>query len=869
VIDAPWEKVRDLLDSALELPPEARSKYLDENCTDPQVRRSIESLIESYEESATFLEKPATQRLVEQDHSWTGRTLGPYKLLNEIGVGGMGVVYRATRADDEYQQNVAIKIIGSVFVSRQLVDRFRAERQILANLNHPNVARLLDGGTTPEGLPYLVMEFVEGTPIDEYCDAQRLPVRERLELFVQLCGAVQYAHQNLIVHRDLKPGNILVTAEGTPKLLDFGIAKILQPVEQRSGGERTVSAQPMMTPEYASPEQFESRPVTTASDVYSLGVILYLLLTGHRCYVRTSPGAPNLAHAIATEAPIKPSNAIGRAKNIDSNKETRIATTVSNRRSQSIERLRKELAGDLDAIVLKSLEKDAARRYTSAEQFAEDIRHYLEGMPVQACLPTARYRAAKFVYRHTVAVAAATAIAIASVMAVGVIIRAERQAQSQRARAERRFNDVRTLAHSLMFDIHDSIKDLPGSTPARKVLVERASQYLDSLSLEANGDPSLQKELGDAYERLGDVQGNPFYANLGDIAGALTSYGKVAAILEPLLKNDPGNTAVKWSLYANYIATGSCLEAEHDFSKASASVRRALTISEGLLSDSSDARTRDRVAGAYYYLGGILKETSDLPGALQSYQKAAVLSTSAKPADAAQTRSLRTHLAGDYSGIATVLALQGQLANAIDVQRRATELLEDLSAADPMNATIRMFLADSHQFLGSDLENNGDLDHGLQHLRKAMQIYQILSTADPSNTLPSYRMGYTQMAIGELLVRNGHSAEGLQNSLASLATFRKLLETHPDNSNNREGLSDAYSTLGAAYQKMAMNPSSLRSGRLQDWQKARANYQKSLNVLVNLQARNALGALKSNAIAEIEQKLAACDAAISGLRDLS
>jgi tetratricopeptide (TPR) repeat protein len=867
VIEAPWEKVRDLLDSALELPPAERSKYLDENCTDPQVRRSVEALIESYEQSAAFLEKPAIRTFSELDQSWTGRMLGPYKLLDEIGAGGMGVVYRATRADDEYQQNVAVKIVGGVFVSKQLVDHFRAERQILANLNHPNVARLLDGGTTAEGLPYLVMEFVEGTPIDEYCDTHHLPLCERLALFVQLCGAVQYAHQNLIIHRDLKPGNILVTADGTPKLLDFGIAKLLQPVGQLASNERPVTLQPMMTPEYASPEQFERRPVTTASDVYSLGVVLYLLLTGRRRYVRTSANAQDNAHAIATETPIKPSTAIGRPEDSGSrNKETTTATVVMNRRAQSVERLRKELAGDLDAIVLKSLEKESARRYASAEQFAEDIHRYLAGKPVEARLPTVRYRAGKFVQRHVVAVAAATAVAIASVIAVGLIVRAERQAEKQRARAEQRFNDVRSLANSLMFEIHDSIRDLPGSTPARKLLVQRALQYLDSLSREASDDPSLQRELAAAYEKLGNVQGNPYYANLGDTVGALTSYRKAIAMREGLLKSDPASASLKWSLQGNYLAMGSLLKTQHDLPGALASVRRALAIAESVSAERQDAIAQDRLAGSHYFLAEILASTGDLSGALEEYRKAAAIRESAQPVNPAQEGLLHTHSAGDYSGIARVLMRQGQLGAAIDAQRKATTLLEGLSVADPNNATIRSFLADSYQFLGADLKDNGDLKSGLQYLHKAQTIYQTLSKADASNVYLPYHLGYTDISIGDGLIRGGNLTGGMQSLHEALALFQRLVEAHPENSDDREGLASAYSTLGAAYQRVAGNPHVPKLTQLENWRKARTSYQESLEALKELQTRGAHDTEEDRGLTDIKQKIAACDEAIAGLR---
>jgi serine/threonine protein kinase len=866
VIEAPWEKVRDLLDSALELPREERSRYLDEHCSDPPVRRSVDALIESYEESTTFLETPTISSFSEPEQSWAGRSLGPYRLLDEIGAGGMGVVYRATRADDEYSQNVAVKIVNGIFISKQLVDRFRAERQILANLNHPNIARLLDGGTTPERLPYLVMEFVEGTPIDEYCDVHHRAVHERLDLFVRLCGAVQYAHQNLIVHRDLKPGNILVTADGTPKLLDFGIAKILDPVGQRPTGEQTKTLQPMMTPEYASPEQFEGRPVTTASDVYSLGVVLYHLLTGRRRYVKAVASARDLAHAVTAQTPIRPSIAIGRAENVDSeDDQTAIAAVVNNRRARSIERLRKELAGDLDAIVLKSLERDASRRYSSVEQFTDDLRRFLSGQPVHARLPTLRYRAAKFVRRNAAAVSATLLVVIASVIAVGWIARAEHTASRERARADQRFNDVRSLANSLMFDIHDSIKDLPGSTPARKLVVERALTYLDSLSREANGDSSLQRELAAAYERVGDVQGNPYYANLGDTSGALASYRKAVAIREGLLKSDSVKTSDRWSLCKNYIAIAASSEANRKFPEALANARKASAISDALLPQAQDPATRELGAGPYYYLGNILAETGDLGDALESYRKAVAVLKSVQPATSAQNTAIQTHLAGNYSGIARVLAWQKQFGSAVEAQKQATLLLEALSLSNPANATLRGFLGDSYQFLGSDLNDNGDLDHGLQYLRRAENIYQALRSADPSNALIAYRLAYTEINIGEIMLTQRRSSGAVQILKTALTRFQALMEGHPENGLNYQGLADAYAELGKAYEQFASNPGSPSQAKLRDWTEARTSYQKSQAVLVQAHDKGVLETDKSGYFARLSQDIATCDVRIARL----
>jgi eukaryotic-like serine/threonine-protein kinase len=301
-----WQQVRGVFDHVASLPSAERSAYLDQACSaDPDLRREVESLLLAHHEAGTeFLNTPAINlsRPAPPAPSRVGRRIGAYNILEEIGRGGMGEVYRAGRADGQYEKEVAIKLVRGGYNTASVLERFRHERQILASLDHPNIARLLDGGTTDEGLPYLVMELIEGTPIDQYCDALKLGVNERLHLFVQVCSAVQYAHQRLVIHRDIKPGNILVTKEGVPKLLDFGIAKILDPAASAA----TTVAGPM-TPEYASPEQIRGEPITTATDVYSLGVVLYQLLTGHSPYPKNTSAPHEFARAICEIEPERPS----------------------------------------------------------------------------------------------------------------------------------------------------------------------------------------------------------------------------------------------------------------------------------------------------------------------------------------------------------------------------------------------------------------------------------------------------------------------------------------------------------------------------------------------------------------------------------
>ena len=391
-----WKKVEEVFESALACAPEERSAYLTSVCAgDSALRNQVETLIASYEKAGNFIEEPVLgtnvmpETLVDETiNLLVGRRFGSYKIVREIGRGGMGSVYLAMRADDEFQKRVAIKLIKRGMDTDFIIRRFRNERQILASLDHPNIARLLDGGTTEDGLPYFVMEFVEGQPIHHYCDTQKLSTPERLRLFLKACSAVEFAHNNLIIHRDLKPSNILVTADGTPKLLDFGIAKILNPEIASQTMDPTTAALRLMTPEYASPEQVRGLAATTTSDVYSLGVLLYELLTGHRPYRLYNRLPEELARVICEEEPERPSAVINHIEHVPlGNGSYKVEITpesVSKTRDGTHERLRRQLAGNLDNIILKALRKEPQRRYQTVGEFAEDIHRHLEGQPISA-----------------------------------------------------------------------------------------------------------------------------------------------------------------------------------------------------------------------------------------------------------------------------------------------------------------------------------------------------------------------------------------------------------------------------------------------------------------------------------------------------
>ncbi len=477
-----WRKVEELYHSAAEMPESRRSAFLREACVgDESLGNEVKSLLAYQNKAEGFIEMPAIEvaaRILAQGPNLeedsaavpAGRIVSRYRILEKIGTGGMGDVYRAARADGQFTKEVAIKFVRGGFDTAFVLQRFRNERQILASLDHPNIAHLLDGDTTDDGIPYLVMELVKGTPIDQYCDSHHLNVTQRLQLFRDVCSAVQYAHQRLVIHRDLKPSNILVTEAGIPKLLDFGIAKILDP----AAGAETTLAHPM-TPEYASPEQIRGEPITTATDVYSLGVVLYHLLSGHSPYLRDTKSAHELARAICDRDPARPSTVILKTEKARvEGKSVLTPEEAASSRGESPAKLRRRLAGDLDDITLMALRKEPNQRYGSVERFAEDIRNHLEGRPVNASKGSGNYRARKFVMRHRVGAAATAAIVLALAGGIGATLHQARIARKQaeiagreRARAEKRFNDVRQLSDSLIFDVHDAIQNLPGSTPAQ------------------------------------------------------------------------------------------------------------------------------------------------------------------------------------------------------------------------------------------------------------------------------------------------------------------------------------------------------------------------------------------------------------------
>jgi serine/threonine protein kinase len=870
-----WQQVSDALDQALRLDEAARAPYLAKIAReDPDLKAEVESLLLSHGHAdEKFLKIPAKEMLLHGDlapeATLLGRRLGVYQIVERIAEGGMGEVYRAFRADDQYRKQVAVKVVRRGYDSGFVINRFRNERQILASLDHPNIARLLDGGTTEDGVPYFVMELIEGEPIDDYCERHQLSTVDRLKLFLCVCSAVQYAHQRLIVHRDLKPGNILVAGDGTPKLLDFGIAKILDPDEVPGPMEPTLTVFRVLTPGYASPEQIKGEPITTATDVYSLGVILYELLTGRSPYRVTSRSPQELARAVCEAEPEKPSTAIRRVAGKAAPGPWQQPVSREHDDTSS-GKLIKKLTGDLDNIVLMALRKEPQRRYASVEQLGEDVRRHLEDLPVIARKDTARYRTSKFVTRHKAAVIAAAATTVVLLVALVVTFReariAQRQAQlarQERARAERRFNDVRKLANSLMFEVHDSIQDLPGATNARKLLVTRALEYLDSLSQEAGGDPSLQRELAAAYDKVGDVLGYTGQANLGDFAGAAKSYQKSLAIRENLAASNPADLSIQTELLDEYFRAFFVLQNTGDFDGALGTLQRAQVFAQRIAPGTQDPKMLDRIAGVYYFSGEVLEKKHDFAAALESYRQGATIrETIAKDPQAVFARA---HLVADYNGIAKALGGSGQLDDAIPMATKATGIIRQLSESNPGNATFHEWLAESYNIWADLLEEKGDLEGALTIHRKAHDIFLQLRAADPSNRLSTDNLGLSKLAIERILVRQGKVKEGIKVAEQALATFQSVRAADLWNST---GVSASYYDLGQAHAAMADQASS-RSQKISDFRQARSWYLKARNVWARDPKQGHSDALGHDQQALIEKGIAYCGEKLGELTALA
>ncbi|WP_321471972.1 serine/threonine-protein kinase [uncultured Paludibaculum sp.] len=790
-----WNKLEEVFQTAADLPEEQRPGYLKDACGDDQeLRREVEELLtaSTLDLIRDAIESTSDLMAAEADQDpLVGSLLGSYRMMSLIGRGGMGVVYRAVRDDDQFHREVAIKVIPRMLAGPEAIGRFRSERQILADLDHPNIARLLDGGTS-DGVPYLVMEFVEGVPITEYVKTNNLPVPDRLLLMRSVCAAVQSAHQKLVVHRDLKPANILVTPDGRVKLLDFGVAKMLAPSET----DLVQTSSYLMTPDYASPEQILGQPVSTASDVYSLGVVLYEVLAGERPYRITGSGLHEAERLICQTEPRKLSEL-----------------------PHLPPRFRRRLSGDLDNIVQMAMRKHVERRYGSVEQFSEDLRRHMEGQPVRARADTPLYSLGKFLSRHRWPVAAGLVVAAALVTSTVVAV-------GQARRAEQRFAELRAFARTVLVDLHGQLRDIPGTASARRAIIANVENYLRRLVVQgAADDASLANEFATTYLRLGEIAESSTKA-LADfesgrallerkrgrrapepddavllarlherMAGVQGELGNPAKVEQHLLaavnltqppsggrgaspEAEQVNALVHWRLAQLY-------RTEYHLAAAEQQARTAMSACESLRSRGIRNHELDEIqTGVRNGLAAILRRQGRWALSLEMYQKVladAEDSAKANPGSVAGQRALaRSHqIVGDM-----LRSTPGREAEAAVHLRAAVKIGERLAAEDSGDATSEINLGQYLATAGEELTAPAQWAESVAYLRRAAVIFQNRLATMPDNGVDQLYMALTEAALGERLGDHGQRREGVQYLRRGFHRMQALVARDPKNTTN-------------------------------------------------------------------------------------
>lgn len=925
-----WIKIKAILNDALALQTSERQGFLDEQKLEPSIRSEVESLLAFETEAEDAMKLTAVEFakdfLVNGDapNPLIGTQIGNYRILREIGYGGMGVVYLAERADGKFEQKVALKLLKRELNTAALRRRFENEREILASLEHANIARLLDAGTTDDHVPFIAMEYVEGLPIDEYCEQQELDLGKRLDLFRKVCSTVNFAHRNLIVHRDLKPSNILVNDEGVPKLLDFGISKVLSETNDLLDAA-TVTNLGVMTPSYASPEQLQSKSVTTASDIYSLGVILYELLSGHRPFEGQEAELKAIFKAVLENDPRPPSELVDTiSKDFHSrvNAKTEIHSEAGSgsalRRNTDAEGLRftaantlkirsNSLKGDLDNIVLKALRKEPDRRYLSAENLAEDIHRHQRGLPVTARPNTYSYRVEKFVSRNRAAVIGAAVVLIAIVAGLIATLWQASVARAERAKAEERFNDVRKLANSYLFEIYPEIENLRGSVTAKELLVKNALEYLDNLSQETGSDRALQRELAAAYQAVGDIQGSPNKPNIGDTEGAFKSYEKALGLFQDLSEKAPNDITLKADVADTLRRIGELHSNGGEYDKAGEFLDRAVVIREGIVEQTGrdfDSRaklaellrargivpfydgdnkkaiefysrakdiaealhkeqpTNVKIAEQYAYLFVAIGEAqgwdNDFEGAskpLQTGLDMLVPLGRQNPNDAALQRSImlaHNKRAENYQDLE-------QFEKSIEMFTIGTQIADGLLKADPRSFQAKRDVAMCNKKLAQALDDAGRSKESLERLEIARQMFAEMAAADPKNTEYPYDAANTRYSIGQTYVTLKDYENALDAFSKAKDEFNAVLKNNPNSAYAMRMSSFNLNRLGNTYVEIAK-----KRDRATNLQKALENLRAALDNFYKMKNDGKLVEVDTKEIPKLEQEIAGVEKMIGG-----
>ncbi len=767
-----WRRTRELLDGALAEPPHARARWLEEAAPgDPELQAEVLALLARIRDDDPFLEEPPTLVGIPfGDAEGAGSVggadtsaspggdfdrVGPYRLVRRVGEGGMGVVWEAERADDAFRKRVAVKLVKRGMDSEAVLRRFHREREILARLEHPNIARLLDGGIAPDGRPWFALEFVEGRPVTEVCVEGGLPEAERLGVFREICGAVQFAHRNLVVHRDLKPSNILVGPDGVPKLLDFGVARLLDPEASAEGGQddlTRIGGRPL-TPAYASPEQVAGRPVTTATDVYALGVVLHEILAGTR---------PAEGGGVAASLP-----------------------------------------RELGTIVQMAIREDPDRRYPSAWELSEDVRRYLEGFPVVARADTPGYRVRKFMGRNRVAVGAGALGVLAMLLGGSAAIVQGRVAVEERTRAEARAADLRALSTSLLFEVHDAIAALPGATAARELVVRQAFDHLARLAEDGDGDPTLTRDVAEGYLRLAGLLANPVGAGLSDRDGAREALERAVLLTEGWAETE-GETVESARLLAEaYRRWGDFLAWEGDVERGVEKLERSRVAYARVatLAPPDDETAHLEVVIAHIKLGDhtghpVFRNLGDPEGALDRYAQAGAVLDS-PPLVGSTSWRVRRFRGLLEERLGAIHRVREDPAAALGAFERSLAARIELSRDDPNHLDALRDVAIGHQLVCEVLAELGRAAEAVPECTRALERFQDLRDLDPDNRGSHVDLAVMQAAHAGVLERAGDLDGARRATLEAIRTREAILELDPGNTVNPGVLEELRGRLSA------------------------------------------------------------------------
>ncbi len=764
-----WQALSPYLDQALAMTDEARAAWLSSlSEKDPALAAQLRELLDEHRLLAQegFLEKG--RFALPNRTGLAGETLGPYTLISQIGQGGMGSVWLARRSDGRFERQAAVKFVSIALAGRSAEERFKREGSILGRLTHPHIAGLLDAGISSQGQPYLILEYVDGTTIDHYCDQHKLNLEARIRLFLDVLAAVSHAHANLIVHRDIKPSNVLVSRNGEVKLLDFGIAKLLEG-EGQTGAATLLTREggSALTPQYAAPEQLSGQPVTTATDVYALGVLLYLLLTGQHP-AGAGPHSPaELVRAIVETEPARASGTVTSAAD----------KTIAEKRGTTPEKLQRQLRGDLDTIVGKALKKNPLERYASVTAFAADLRRYLRHEPISARPDTLAYRSAKFLRRNRIVVTlAATALALViGSLSAGLFI-----ANRERKAAERRFAQVRQLANKFIA-LDQDIRGVPGSTKVRMQMVTDSLEYLTSLGSDIHGDDDLALEIAYAYVRVAHVQGDPTSPNLGQFTEAEASLKNASRFVDPVLAKDSRNPRALF--IATTIAHDRMILVENRGDQAEALKDAATTASliERFLS-TRPVGFRDLYSMRYFYVNvaGPYIDARNFDGAKRCSQRALEIAVPGPRAN---------DLRGSALEILEIARWQsGDLDGALKTALESIALKKTEAEAQGGHASLRINLANGYNLEGmilgrADAEPSlGRSAEALAEFHKALDIAEDLAQKDASDFLSRHHVAMASLEIANLL-RHSNPQDALavyDHALARIREAKSSVSTQRD-----------------------------------------------------------------------------------------